>query len=277
MTLGEDLLLLAIHPRNGRVRNVERMAPALRALELIELSLAGRLSLEQGRITVKDPEPIGHRLLDHTLSSLSAMAAPAKVEMWLRGNKAEAGILGQYLALLGRQQVMRIEHRGQGLARTTVITVRDRERLAEARARIDRVAHGEASATAGDRALAGIVHAAGLSRQLCRGPHRMVARRRLARFDDQVDVGESMRQAKAVVDAEVANAVAEALSSGLARMAKELTVVLRQEYRQEMYSQSYGSGHHHHHHHTPTDISSSGHHSHHSGSGGFGGGHHHHG
>ncbi|MEY9894193.1 hypothetical protein ABIA31_007877 [Catenulispora sp. MAP5-51] len=275
MTLGEDLLLLAIHPRNGRVRNVERMAPALRALELIELSLAGRLSLEEGRITVKDPLPIGHRLLDHTLSSLSAEAAPAKVEMWLRGDKAEAGILGQYLALLGRQQVMRIEHRGQGLARSTVITVRDQERLAEARARIDRVAHGEASATAEDRALAGIVHAAGLSRQLCRGPHRIVARRRLGKFSVPDGVTESMRSTVTAADAEMANAIAEALSSGLARMTRELTIVLRQEYRLEMYSSHHHSGGSHHG--TSTDISTSGHHGHHSGSGDFGGGGHHHG
>lgn len=272
MTLGEDLLLLAVHRRSGRIRNVERMAPALRALQLIELTLAGRVTVEQGRVAAKDATPIGHRLVDHALGSLCAKEKPPKIEEWLRGDRTEIGILGQYLALLGRQQVIRIGHRGQGLARSTHVTVRDQERYAQARARIDRVAGGEASATAQDHALASIVHACGLGPCLYRGPHRLVARRRLAKFDVPREVAESISSAVASVDAEMANAVAEALSAGLARMARELTVVLRQEYRLETYSHTYGDGHHH----TPTDISThSGHH--HMGSGDFGGHHHHHG
>ncbi|MEY9854706.1 hypothetical protein ABH935_000303 [Catenulispora sp. GAS73] len=270
MTLGEDLLLLAVHPRNGRVRNVERMSPALRALELIELSLGGRVVVEQGRIATKDPSPVGHRLLDHSLSSLSAEVKPPKVEAWLRGKPAEAGTLGQYIALLGRQQVIRVEYRGQGLARTTRITVRDDGRLAEAWARIDGVAHGAASATVEDQALAGIVHVCGLGSRLYRGPHRLVARRRLARFTVPQGVAESMRSVVTAADAEFANAVAEALSSGIAKMTKELTLVLRQEYRLEMYSSHSSSGGHHH---TSIDTSHSGHH--HMGSGDVGGGHHH--
>lgn len=59
MTLGEDLLLLAVYRRNGMIQKVERMAPALRALELIELSLAGRIIVERGRIETKDASPLG--------------------------------------------------------------------------------------------------------------------------------------------------------------------------------------------------------------------------
>ncbi|ACU74057.1 hypothetical protein Caci_5198 [Catenulispora acidiphila DSM 44928] len=274
MTLGEDLLLLAIHPRSGRIRNVERMSPALRAVELLELSLAGRVAVEEGRIATKDASPVGHRLVDHALHSLSSEAKPPKVEEWLRGQRASGeseAALGQYVALLGRQQVIRVERRAQGLARYTHITVRDQERVSSARARIDRVAHGEVSATADDHALAGIVHACGLGPCLYRGPHRLVARRRLARFAVPEEVTESMRAAATAADAELAAAVAEALSSGIAKMTKELTTVLRLEYRLDTYS-SHGSGGGHHHH-TPTDFGS--HSGHHAGSGGFGGGGHH--
>jgi hypothetical protein len=250
--------------------NVERMAPALRALELIELSLARRIAVDQGRIKLEDPSPIGHRLLDHTLSSLSAKAAPVKVEVWLRGNADEPGILGQYLALLGRQQVIRIVHRGQGIARSTHITVRDQERYAQARARIDRVVNGEASVTAEDHGIAGIVHASGLGPRLYRGPHRLMARRRLASSTVPDGVTESMRSTVDAADAEFANVVAEALSSGLAKMTKELTTLLRQEYRLGTYSSHHHGGGHHHH--APTDMPNSGHHM---GSGGVGGGHHH--
>ena len=272
MTLGEDLLLLAVNRRNGMIQKEERMAPALRALELIELSLAGRVTVEQGRIEARDGSPTGHRLVDSALRSLRADAKPTKVETWLRGKDSDHGRPGPYIALLGRQQVIRVEYRGQGLARTTRITVRDQERYAQARARIDLVARGEASATAGDHALAGIVHACGLGPYLYRGPHRLVARRRLARFDVPREVTESMRDAVTAADAELAKAVAEALSSGIATMTNELMKVLRLEYRLDTYSSHpYGAGHHHH---SPTDFGShSGHH--HSGSGGFGGGHHH--
>lgn len=256
MTLGEDLLLLAVNRRNGMIQRVERMAPALRALELIELGLAGRITVEQGLIEVRDASPVGHRLVDNALRSLSGDAKPTKVETWLRGKESDHGRPGPYIALLGPQQVIRVEYGGQGLARTTRITVRDQERYARARARIDLVAHGDASATAGDHALAGIVHACGLGRHLYRGPHRFVARRRLARFAIAEEVTQSMRAAVAAADAEVAQAVAEAL---------------RLEYRLDTYNfYTYGGGHHHH---TPTDLGS--HSGHHSGSGDFGGGHHH--
>lgn len=210
--------------------------------------------------------------MDNALRSLSADAKHVKVETWLRGKDSDYGRPGPYIALLGRQQVIRVEYRGQGLARTTRVTVRDQERYAQARARVDLVAHAEASATAEDHALAGIVHACGLGPYLYRGPHRLVARRRLARFAVPQEVTESMRAAVTAADAELANAVAEALSSGIAQMAKELTRALRLEYRLETYSShTYDGGHHHHH--TPTDFGShSGHH--HTGSGDFGGHHH---
>lgn len=280
MALGEDFVLLAVNPRSGMIRNVERIAPALRALELIELTLAGRVTMEAGRIVVEDPTPIGYRLLDHTLRALSD-SRPPTLQVWLRGNPAEHGILGQYLALLGRQQVIRIEQRGQGLARTTRIAIRDEERYARARARIDRAAYDEASATAEDRAVACVIHVCGLGRPLYRGPHRVLARRRLARYADQrkvaaeitAEVTETVRAAKAAADTELANAVAEALSSGIAKMTRELTTVLRQEYRLDYYNShhTYGGGGHHH---SPADTGS--HHSghHHMGSGDVGGGHH---
>ena len=74
MTLGLDILLLNIDPNLRRVREREYAGYAMRAADLIELAVAGRVTLT-GRwvkwITVVDAEPTGEPLLDASLAALA--------------------------------------------------------------------------------------------------------------------------------------------------------------------------------------------------------------
>jgi hypothetical protein len=73
VTLGLDILLLNIDPNLWRVREREYAGYAMRAADLIELAVAGRVTLT-GRwvkwVTVVDATPTGDPLLGTTLAGL---------------------------------------------------------------------------------------------------------------------------------------------------------------------------------------------------------------
>src|ERR1700759_3979982 len=140
MTMGEDLLLLAIKPGNGRIRVVERLGVALRATELVELTMAGRVTVAGNRITVADPAPIGTKRLDQALASLQIGRGEPELDTWLRDSLPGPGMIRRYLSTLADQRVLRIRRSGTGLAASTRIVLLDAERRDRALARVDRAA-----------------------------------------------------------------------------------------------------------------------------------------
>ncbi|MCB5169162.1 GPP34 family phosphoprotein [Streptomyces bambusae] len=67
VTLGEEIMLLALDEESGTERERAAAAWAVAAGTLVELSLAGRLSVAGGRLGVRDTAPTGIRLLDGRL------------------------------------------------------------------------------------------------------------------------------------------------------------------------------------------------------------------
>ncbi|WP_230421992.1 GPP34 family phosphoprotein [Catenulispora pinistramenti] len=164
---------------------------------------------------------------------------------------------------------------------STRIEILDRDRRAEALARVGKTARGKAGADAGDRALAAVVRACGLDRYLYRGVFGRAARGRLARLEDYAQVTGATRAAGAAVEAvdtRFANGVGQALSDGIDGLTSQLSAEIHHRERLEA---SQHSTHHPHHH--DSGSSQSAHHSHHSsgssydsGTSDSGGGHHHH-
>lgn len=105
MAMGEDLLLLAIHPRRGTIRAAERIAFALRAGELVDLALAGRVTIKGRRIKIADTAATGNGRLDTTLAAIGAMRAPT-VQAWVQG--APRGLGTQYPSRLADQRAVRV-------------------------------------------------------------------------------------------------------------------------------------------------------------------------
>jgi hypothetical protein len=255
MTLADDLLLIAIGPRDGRIRVVERIGIALLALELVELTLSKRITVDEHRIAVIDPSPAGHPRLDRALASLHGSGGSV-LGAWLEQRPPEPGIIRQYMTLLTDQGVIQAEHREQGASVSTRIVLLDHERCARARARVDPIAHGGQPATAADQALACVVHACGLDRYLYRGVRGIPARSRLARLTGHPQI---IRATIDAADAAFADAVTQALSEGIAKLTVALTRVMRYAYQIEQ--AQHAASH---------SASSSGHHAAHAG----GGGHH---
>jgi hypothetical protein len=75
MTSGEDLLLVAIAPRSGRVRQADKVKFTLRASVLFDLALAQRITVGVNRITALDRAATGNRRLDNALISLGSSNA----------------------------------------------------------------------------------------------------------------------------------------------------------------------------------------------------------
>lgn len=74
MLLAEDLLILTIDPAGGLVGNGDHASSrdALARAMLIDVIVAGAVTLEQGQLRVVDPLPQPHRLLSLTLHVLGS-------------------------------------------------------------------------------------------------------------------------------------------------------------------------------------------------------------
>ncbi|MFF3396098.1 GPP34 family phosphoprotein [Streptomyces sp. NPDC002669] len=183
MALGDELLLLAIVPgrRRIRIRGEDRLRFALRASELVDLGLAGRITVGPRQIEVTGSQHVEDRRLNNVLRSLSAAAPPPSPKEWLRRTPRSLTI--EYLSRLEDQKVVRVRRWRDpgGRARHDILFVD----LSRRRALLDRldsvVRSGSAMPVAAhNTALAMLVQAAGLARAAYPGLRGITGRRRLA-------------------------------------------------------------------------------------------------
>ncbi len=131
--LGEDLFLLSIRARDGKLMTRRRIDPALMGSELVRLAAAGRASILEGRIVVGDRAATGDRELDAALAGLIAAPFPPRPQTWV--GLPRPGIRDAYAARLSSAGVLRVESgRLPGTARYHVTGV---SRAAAARSRLD--------------------------------------------------------------------------------------------------------------------------------------------
>ncbi|MCX6030681.1 MAG: GPP34 family phosphoprotein [Chloroflexi bacterium] len=85
LNLAEELFLVALDEDEGWIA-----APALNTLRyglaaafLADLALQGKIVVEDQRVSVLDPAPVGDDLLDETLQRLVKAGRPRKVKYWL--------------------------------------------------------------------------------------------------------------------------------------------------------------------------------------------------
>jgi hypothetical protein len=140
--LGEDLFLLSIRRRDGKLLTRGRIDSALMASELIRLAAAGRAWIAEGRIVARDQSATGDPELDAALLSLAGATFPPRPETWV--GLPRRGIRAAYAARLTSAGALRVESsRVLGTARHHVGTPRyrvtDAARAAAARSRLDAV------------------------------------------------------------------------------------------------------------------------------------------
>ncbi|MFE9725454.1 GPP34 family phosphoprotein [Streptomyces sp. NPDC005794] len=94
VTLGEEIMLLSLDDESGAAKDRQAAGWAVAGGILLELALAGRLSVGDGRLSVTDRTPTGVALLDERLGLIDAWAAkkskPPRVTDWLTRDHAKA-------------------------------------------------------------------------------------------------------------------------------------------------------------------------------------------
>ncbi|MGW0788375.1 GOLPH3/VPS74 family protein [Streptomyces sp. NPDC002911] len=94
VTLGEEIMLLSLDDESGAAKEQQTAGWAVAGGILLELVLAGRLSVDGGRLSVADRTPTGVALLDERLALMDTWAAkkskPPKVTDWLARDHGKA-------------------------------------------------------------------------------------------------------------------------------------------------------------------------------------------
>lgn len=190
-TLGEDLVLLAIRPGNGKIAARERLGYGLRGSELVRLAASGRVGITGDRIVVLAGGPAGDERLDAALASLARpRRRPLRPKAWV--GQPPSGICDAYLARLAAAGAVR-EERGRllGFIPVSRWRIADPARAADARARLDAIVHAPGQVGIAQAAYAGLASASGLGPVLYPGPAGRPLRSRL----EQIAKGELTRPA----------------------------------------------------------------------------------
>ena len=190
--LGEDLFLMSIRPRDGKLMTRGRIDSGLMAAELIRLAAAGRAWIDEGRIVAPDRTATGDAELDAALLSLAGSAVPPRPETWV--GLPRRGIRAAYAARLTSAGALRVKSsRVLGTPRYQVI---DASRAAAARSRLGAVMQSAGTPAAGAPAagapadlapvaLAGLARAIGLGDVLYPGREGRASRARMAQIARQ--------------------------------------------------------------------------------------------
>src|SRR5215472_7565296 len=97
-TLGDDLVLLAIGPGGGRVRQADMLKYGVAGSELVRLAAKGLVTITGGRLAVAGEAATGNFELDMALNSIAHAKRPPTPKSWVA--KPRRGILDEYLTKL---------------------------------------------------------------------------------------------------------------------------------------------------------------------------------
>lgn len=186
-TLGEDLFLLSVRPRDGKLLTRGRIDLGLMGSELVRLAGAGRARISEGRIEVVDRTATGDPELDAALLSLMAAPFPPRPATWV--GLPRPGIRDAYATRLESAGVLRVE--AGRLLGTPRYHLTGSSRVGAARSRLDAItsAAGPAATSAGgpagdsaQAALGGLACAIGLGGVLYPGREGRDRRARMSRL-----------------------------------------------------------------------------------------------
>ena len=85
LNLAEALFLLALDDDEGWIAalTLDTLRYGLAAALLADLALLGKIIVEDQRVSLLDPTPVGDELLDETLTRIAESNKPRKVKYWI--------------------------------------------------------------------------------------------------------------------------------------------------------------------------------------------------
>ncbi|MFF9474132.1 GPP34 family phosphoprotein [Streptomyces roseolus] len=198
ITLAEEITLLSLDDASGEAKESQAAAWAVAGGILLELALAGRVSVAGGRLTVTDEDPTGEALLDGRLAALAEWAgrrdgAP-KVSEWLRKDQAKAPA-ATVARLCERGLVVEETRRVLGLFRVRRYPEADGSVERELRERLRAVVLDGAAPDERTAGLIALLHGAKLHRIAFPGEPREEVAARMAELAEGRWAGEGVREA----------------------------------------------------------------------------------
>ena len=178
---------------------------------MLELALAGRIVLDDGKIAAADATPTEDPLADEALEAIAASEKPHNAKYWVR-KLAKGSVRKRVFAGLDERGVLAAE-RGKvlGIVPRTRQVELNPEPEQELRARLRAAAFGEEPAPdARTVALASLVKACGLVKTVFERGERKDAEKRIGELAAPDEVGAAV---KAVTDATLAAVTATIIAS----------------------------------------------------------------
>lgn len=209
MNLLDEFTLLAYDDEGRRILDSTLLDYALGGALLVELALAERIGVPDGKVVVLDTTPVGDALVDEALSHIAQDDRTHKPGHWVK--KLAKGVQQRVLDHLVASGVLRAEH-SKVLAvfpRTRYPSAYGTEPVAEteARARIRAAVEGSGTVGARTGALCSLVAATGMGRKVFPEMDRKQLKARLEEIGEGDWAAEAVRGAIRDVQAAVAAVV----------------------------------------------------------------------
>ena len=168
MPTAADLLLLAVDPSSGTVRQPNRLGLALAAADLVDLAAVRRIEVAEGRIHVVEHLRTGDPVLDDTLHRLVGDPEQPELDSWIAVRAADR-IAAHAAALLecGRLSGKLVSLRVDGPVRPVGLRLVDRRGREDLIEKLVFVARHEVDLQ--DDAFGALAHVAGLPENVVYG------------------------------------------------------------------------------------------------------------
>ncbi|MGK5449304.1 GOLPH3/VPS74 family protein [Streptomyces radiopugnans] len=212
VTLGEEIMLLSLDDVSGAAKDWSSTGWGVAGGILLDLVLAGRVAVRDGRLEVADRTPIGVPLLDGRLERIAGWTGGGnrkKASDWLAKDQAKS-VRAAVESLCGRGLVTEERVRVLGLFPVRRYPEADGSVEREVRERLESVVVGGADPDERTAGLVALLHAAGLYRQAFPGLPRKRVEPRMAGIAEGNRVGDSVR--RAIRDVQAAVAVATTIT-----------------------------------------------------------------
>jgi Golgi phosphoprotein 3 (GPP34) len=217
-SLPEELVLIATHEDGSLDSNAwSSLDNGIAGARLLDLALAGRIALDDGKLRIADPTPTGEPLADEALAAIEASEKPRDAKHWV-GKLAKGSVRKRVLEGLGERGVLAAE-RGKFLGlipRTRHVEV-DPAPEREARARVRAAVLGEDPAPdARTVALASLLKATGLTGEVFERSERKQAKKRIGELAAPDEVGAAVKSVTDATTAAVTVAIVAATTASAA-------------------------------------------------------------
>ncbi|MFF8290968.1 GPP34 family phosphoprotein [Streptomyces sp. NPDC016309] len=197
VTLGEEITLLSLDDESGAARERSSAGWAVAGGILLELAMAGRIAVSEGRLEVTDPTPTGNALLDGRLAALDEWArrkSRRKVSDWLSKDQSRA-VRSTVESLCERGLVVEEQTRVLGMFPVRRYPEADGSVERELRARLTSVVVHGAEPDDRTSGLVSLLHAAKLHRLAFPDIPRKLVEPRMAAIAEGQWAGDGVREA----------------------------------------------------------------------------------